>query len=270
VPTSNVRRGQLSAKIGALTLVLASAVVTAACGSAPPPPGELGQNQRVLSSCPKNTKLATAIRIDASPSSLGDALEQARLDVVSDAARRTAICGGHLRVDVFSGSSTATATLYDGELALAGATDNARLRRAPDLVKDITTKVSDAYGPAAANLASNGSDILGQYRLGAEYLQQLGAGYQLNLVLLTDGFQNVGIDLTSAPLTRPQADALVAGVGVPSLPMANVTVAGLGKVGGEPPSTAIVNGLVNFYDAVCAKTAAAQCLSVTDYTIQDR
>jgi hypothetical protein len=52
---------------------------------------------------------------------------------------------------------------------------------------------------------------------------------------------------------------------VPDLSGASVTVAGLGRVAGRPPASAVVEGLVAFYGALCVRTKAATCTSVTDY-----
>ena len=266
VNMSTVRRGRGRPRAGGLLLSLALALTLAACGVSAAPAGELGQAQQVLAACPKDTRLASKVDIDVSGSTRTATLEPERSNAVADMAARTAICGGHLRVTAFSASSSATVVLYDGELSLPGATDNARLRRVPDLVKAVMATVGGGYGAKIGQLSPGGSDILAQYRLAAEYLQQLGAGYQLHLVLLTDGFQTAGLSLGGAPLTTGAATAMVANIDVPALPGASITVAGIGKVVGQPPSSDVVDGVVAFYDAVCKKTQAASCLSVTDYT----
>jgi hypothetical protein len=241
-----------------------------ACGINGTPQGALGQAQQILASCPKGTKLASKVDIDVSGSSRTATLQPERSNAIGDMAGRTAICGGHLRVTAFSASSAATVVLYDGELSLPGATDNARLRRVPDLVTTVMATVTGAYGAKIGQLSPGGSDIVAQYRLAAEYLQQLGADYQLHLVLLTDGFQTAGISLGSAPLTKDAATTMAANNDLPKLPGASITVAGIGKVTGQPPSSTVVDGVIAFYDAVCKKAKAASCLSVTDYTSSGR
>jgi hypothetical protein len=182
--------------------------------------------------------------------------------------RRTAICGGHLRVTAFAGTSAVTRPMYDGELQLAGATDIARLRKVPALVEDVMSTVSKGYQAAlAAPPAGDGSDITGQYRLAGEYAAQLGSGYKLDYTLLTDGFQNTGVSAITHALSASEAKALADKVDVPTLKGATVTVAGLGRVTGTPPQSDMVEGLVRFYDAVCARTGAAKCTSVTDFTV---
>jgi hypothetical protein len=180
--------------------------------------------------------------------------------------RRTAICGGHLVVRAFSASSGATVTIYDGELTLSGATDNARLRRVDALVEKVMAEITAKYGDAIAALPDGGSDITSVYRLAGEYTAQLGDGYQLHLYVLTDGLNNIGTDLTSQVLTPAQATDLASTVSVPALPGSSITVAGLGRINGDPAPSALVEGLVAFYDALCVKTGAKTCVSVTDYT----
>lgn len=266
VNTSTVRRRRQSTRTIGVLLAVVLVLAMSACGINGTPQGALGQAQQILASCPKGTKLASEVDTDVSGSSRTATLQPERLNAISDMARQTAICGGHLQVTAFSVSSAATVVLFDGELNLPGATDNARLRRVPDLVTTIMATVTQAYGTKIQQLSPGGSDIVGQYRLAAEYWNQLGAGYKLNLLLLTDGLQNAGFSLGDAPLTTAAATALAANIDVPKLPGASITVAGIGSVMGQPPSSTVVDGVVAFYDALCKKTEAASCLSVTDYT----
>ena len=265
--TSTVRRRrrQSTRTIGVL-LAVVLVLYMSACGINGTPQGALGQAQQILAACPKGTKVASKVDIDVSGTSRTATLQPERSNAIGDIARRTAICGGHLQVTVFSATSAATVILFDGELNLPGATDNARLRRVPDLITTIMATVTQAYGTKIQQLSPGGSDIVGQYRLAAEYWNQLGAGYKLNLLLLTDGLQNAGFSLGNAPLTTAAATALAANIDVPKLPGASITVAGIGSVTGQPPSSTVVDGVVAFYDALCKKTEAASCLSVTDYT----
>lgn len=189
---------------------------------------------------------------------------------IESVVRRTAICSGHLRVIVFSSSSSATTNLFDGPLRLHGATDNARLKRAPGVVDEVMGQIRQAYGPAISSLPQGGSDITAQYRLAGEWVQQLGGSFRLHLYLLTDGFQNIGVDLGARALSKDEAAALAHQVAVPLLPGASVVVAGLGRVAGDPPPSQIVEGLVAYYDALCQKTTASKCVSVTDYTTEGR
>lgn len=242
--------------------------LTACSGLATPPAtGELSQDQATLATC-AGVHPAAMVTIDVSGTGRDEGVANQHLGAVRAVVRRTAICGGHLRVTAFAGTSAVTQPLYDGELQLAGATDIARLRKVPALVDDVMTTVAKGYQASlAAPPAGDGSDITGQYRLAGEYAAQLGSGYTLDYTLLTDGFQNTGVSAVSHPLSASEAKALAETVNVPSLKGATITVAGLGKVAGAPPPSDMVEGLVRFYDAVCARTEAATCTSVTDFTV---
>lgn len=272
VNQTTVRRRTQCRRLPAVLLGSLALLGLGACGAGTSPPGELGQSHQILASCPAGKKLASDVEIDASGSGRTAELPSERAAVVSDVARRTAICGGHLRVSIFSASSAATVPLYDGELSLSGATDNARLRRVPELVNHVMTTTTQAYATKVNDLTPDGSDIVAEYRLSSEYVQQLGGGYILRLVLLTDGFQaSSTFGIGDQPLSADQAAALAQQVTVPTLPKnASVTVAGLGKVVGQPPASDVVDGLVAFYDAICRRTGAGTCLSVTDYTSSGR
>lgn len=223
-------------------------------------------DQTILAACTPHKQVAADVEDDGSSSDSGDAIVKERLTITADVVRRVAICGGHLLVRAFASSSGATVTIYDGNLSLPGATDIARLRRVDPLVNKVMASIKAKYNSAIAALPDGGSDITSVYRLAGEYAAQLGAGYQLHLYVLTDGFNNIGTDLTSRVLTPKQATELASTVNVPALPGASITVAGLGHIAGDPAPSAMVDGLVAFYNALCVKTGAKTCVSVTDYT----
>lgn len=262
--------GSMSFKFLLTTSALVAMTATA-CGSGVTARGELGKDQQILASCDKSAPPAALVEIDGTGSSASDQIAAERMTAVTSIARQTAICSGQLRVIVFSSSSAGTTTLFDGPLHLDGATANARLKRVPRMVKDVMTRIRKAYGPAVAGLDVHGSDITAQYRLAGEWIGQVGGKARLHLYLLTDGFQTVGIThLGTRPLTKRQAATLAGQVDMPKLPGASVVVAGLGDVAGRPPRSTVVEGLIAYYDALCHKTAATSCVSVTDYTPEGR
>lgn len=249
--------------------VLLTLVLLVACGPKRET-GQLAQDNQTLKTCPKNIKYATKLDLDVSGSGRTPDLDAARLDIIKQNARLTAICGGHLLVTVFSATSAATVALYDDELTLPGATDNARLQRVSKLVDDISKKVTEAYPPAIKKVSPDQSDITAQFRLAAEYRTQLGSAYRLRLVILTDGLQTVGKGVTK-PIPMGEARKIGAGVLVPRLPDASVTMAGIGKVSaGSAPSSALTNALIGFWNGVCHKTGGASCTIVTDYATAGR
>jgi len=264
-PASSPRCFRL-AVVGALTI----ATTMTACAVGSSSHSQLAQDKRILASCDASAPPASDIQIDGTGSSASKAIAEERMAAVEQFVRTTAICSGRLRVSVFSASSAATVTFFDGPLPLQGATDNARLKRVPRVVDEAMTEIRDAYGPAVAGLKGKGSDITAQYRLAGEWSDQVGEGFRLNLVLLTDGFQNVGVDLAKRAISKREATTLANKTTVPTLSGASVTVAGLGRVAGTPPRSDVVQGLVAYYDALCKKTGAAKCVSVTDYASAGR
>lgn len=245
--------------LGVMLVVLATA-----CGVGSPH-GELGENQQILASCDTSAPPAALIAVDGTGSSASEQVAAERMSAIESIVRRTAVCSGQLRVLVFSSSSASTVPLFDGSLHPAGATDNARLKRLPKLVEGVMTQIRTAYGPAVARLDQGGSDITAQYRLASEWIGQVGSQSRLHLYMLTDGFQNISVNLGARPLSKAEAATLANRVSVPKLPGASVVVAGLGKVAGAPPRSDVVEGLVAYYDALCRRSGAATCVSVTDY-----
>jgi hypothetical protein len=248
-----------------LVAALATVILGTGCSSNPSLAGALAQDKQTLATCDPAHAPASWVAIDGTGSSASDQIAAERMTAVESIVRKTAICSGQLRVLAFSASSAATATLFEGQLHLDGATANSRLKRVPGVVDNVMTKIRSAYGPSVAGLDGSGSDITAQYRLAGEWINQLGGRARLHLYLLTDGFQNIGVDLDARALSKVEATALANQVNVPKLPGASVVVAGLGKVASAPPRSDVVEGLVAYYDALCKKTDAAQCVSVTDF-----
>lgn len=264
-PTPSPRRFRLTA-VAALTV----ATTMTACTIGSSPHGELAENKRILTSCDASAPPAADIQLDGSGSSSSKAITEERMAAIEQIVRATAICSGRIRVSVFGASSAGTATLFDGSLHLDGATANARLRRVPRVVDGAMNQIREAYAPAVAGLKGRGSDVTSVYRLAGEWSNQLGGDFRLRLYVFTDGFQNVGVDLGKRAISKQEAVELANKTDVPKLPGASVTVAGLGRVAGSPPRSDVVEGLVAYYDALCKKTGAAKCVSVTDYTPEGR
>ena len=253
-----------------LAMLVALTVLLSGCGTGSAGTNALTENQQILAACDHAHTPASWIGIDGTGSSASENIVKERLKAIESIVRETAVCSGYLKVIVFSSSSTSTSTLFDGSLKQAGATDNARLQRVPKAIDATMAAIRKAYGPAVAGLDQRSSDITGQYRLAGEWLHQLGDTVALHLTLLTDGFQNEGVDLGAQALDPQQAKALAVQVPVPRLSGASVVVAGLGWVAGPPPSSQVVEGLVAYYDALCHRMAAKTCLSVSDYQAAGR
>lgn len=251
-------------QLGVMAVVMLAGT---ACGSVPSAPGALAELKQIFAACDPAAPPASFIQLDGTDSNNSAAIAEERMAAIESIIRRTAVCSGHLKVLVFSVSSAATAVLFDGPLHLDGATDNARLKRVPALVSDVMDEIKKEYEPARAALPLGGSDVTAMYRLASEWIDQLGDPFRLRLYLFTDGVQNVGVDLGSQILTDQAATALADTFDVPQLPGASVVVAGLGRVAGPPLPSALAEGLVSFYNALCKRADAADCLSVTDYSV---
>lgn len=250
-----------------MLVALITVVLLASCGAASSRAITLAENQQILATCDPAAPPASFIQLDGTDLSNSAAIVEERMAAIEAIVRRTAVCSGHLKVLVFSVSSAATAVLFDGALHLDGATDNARLKRVPALVGEVMGEIEKGYEPAIAALPLGGSDVTAMYRLASEWIGQVGDSFRLCLYLFTDGVQNVGVDLGSRVLTDPEATALADTFDVPQLPGASVVVAGLGRVAGPPLPSALAEGLVSFYNALCKRADAADCLSVTDYSV---
>jgi hypothetical protein len=220
--------------------------------------------QWVAATCPPNRQVASFVGNDGSGSSSSPAISKQRLAVIAKVVEKTVVCGGELRVVGFSNSSGSNVSIFDGQFPLPGATETARVRVAAPVIARSMKAISKAYGPAMASLPQTGSDIVAEYRLAAEFEEALGSShYELNLVLQTDGLQNVGFNLEGSAISPAGAIALAKTIPMPNLSGASITVTGLGNLSGSPAPSTQVAGLVSFYAALCHQAHAAQCLSVT-------
>ncbi len=249
-----------------VAIVIAGLFGITGCSSTPEPVN-LASGKQIAAACPNGHQIAGRAAIDVSTHMRAIAADIGRLDPVRQLVRRVIICGGHLRVDAFSGSSADTAGVYDGDLQLPGSTENARLRREPAMTDQVMAQIAKNLPTAAAKLPLTGSDILAQFGMSAEYQDQLdpgGSHFALDLVITTDGVQSEGISLSDPALTVDQALVLAGHVRMPNLAGANVQVTSVGKTADPAPLTSYVDALKAFFGKVCTTTGAAHCTVVTD------
>lgn len=256
-----------SKKIAALSAAVPIVLVVTGCSLGGSAGGPLAKAQQVTRTCPNGKGLGSFIGLDVSGSSRTDQIPSGKLTAIDQVATQTAICGGHLQVSLFSATAAKTAQIYDGALTLTGATQNARLIQAPKVVAAVMKRITSNYTASLPAITPSASDIVAEYSLAGEYAAQLGDRSVLNMLLLTDGGQNAGFQLRITKNTSPaQAAAEAAHAPVPQLPGASITVAGLGtQAAGAQPGSGYVANLVAFYTALCRKTHAAHCQSVTDF-----
>lgn len=243
-----VRRSALGA-----ALALISTLLLASCTSGH---GTAGADAQIAASCPAKPIASTAAT-DVSGSFQSEALKTATLGAIATEVRRTAICGGHLRVFAFASSTGATAMLYDADLLVDAPTENGRLRKAGKLAAQVMATITEQYELALTGVIGSGSDPLGMLML-FEQINALYPDHELSNLLVTDGVITVGIDPTAVPDIEA-ARALADQQTVPSLAGAEVSIVGVGKQGtGELPSSVIAN-LTAFWEQVCQNTSAATC-----------
>lgn len=243
---------------------IAASILTIGCS--PSLTGDLGQLQAMAGNCPPNANMGTYVALDGSDTARSSDISASQLAVTKTMAQQTAVCGGHLRVTVFSSSAAASMTLYDGDLTPAGATEPARLRRVPDMVNDTMKTIESQLSAATNKLPGDGTDIIAQLANVGEYGQQLGTGYVPFAVIVTDGVATAGT-ITNAPsFDAVTAKDLGERVPVPDLTGATVTFTGIGHLAGPPPPSDYVANLKTFFITVCNRTRATSCTVVTDFT----
>jgi hypothetical protein len=233
----------------------------AGCGSAGAA-GDLAELVRLAETCP-DAELAAYVGVDFSDTARAETLTRDRQAAVEGEAERVAVCGGTFKVVAFSSSTAATVTLFDGRLEPEGATQNAQLRRVDRTLEPVKQQILAEWDKAETTLPGDGSDVVGQFTLAAEFFaQRPDAAHRA--VFLTDGVQTTGaVVLNTADFTPAVATDLASKLTLPDLTGADVTVAGLGRVAGEPPPSEFVDALNRFFTDACNNTHAT-CQVVTD------
>jgi len=211
--------------------------------------------------CP-DAPLKSAVLPDVTSSSftgqIGDEYESA----IARVASRTAACSGDLWVATFGDSSGQTVTLLEQSFQVEAPTENAQRRKREKLAEEATAAVRDRFAEAAANTSASATDILGLLRLAAENkAQHPDAAHEL--LVLTDGFTNVGVDPAAAASTEA-AIALADQVAVPDLSGMKLTFAGIGRTTSTVPSS-VIEKVTAFWERVCERTNADSCTVVTKW-----
>lgn len=252
-------------------------VIVAAVSSCAAAPGELGDLQRVAQSCPKNHVVAEFVADDFSGSGRNSELFETRIGVIDDLLRRAVVCEGTLRVVAFSSSTSASEQIFDGSFKLDGATQIAKLRKAPKVIDSTLSHIKARLKEALKTVPNSGSDPIGIADLASEYIQQLNAkghsqAYRLDANILTDGVQNAGrISFSRQTFTVEAATRFAAQVSASPLPKdSTLTYSGIGKAAGKPLPSDFVRALKTFYTAFCIRTGAGHCSVVTDYTAEEQ
>lgn len=252
--TFSVSRRGLAAGI---TLALGAGILAGCTVTAP---GDLGRLQSLLASCPDDKKINDYEFLDGSGTTQSREIAREYLAYVETRVERVAVCGGHIKVAAF-GTNSITAPIYEGDLAVEGATDLARLRRVSGLVEEVMAEVTKHYQPAVALLPKGGTDVTGLLRL-LEEAEALRPDMELEASIMTDGLNNQGIVIDRV-LSPEEATALADSAPVPHL-SGSVAIVGIGRVAGDPLSSDFIAGMKVFYTRLLERTGASSVLVLTD------
>ncbi|MFN2588568.1 MAG: hypothetical protein ABR613_10700 [Actinomycetota bacterium] len=203
-------------------------------------------------------KPITHVRIDHSRTQDDPALRTQKVELVRSIAERVSQECGSLRVDVFGATATDGVTIFpEKNLTPEGNNDSTR-----DEVRDqVVAPVVDAIEAALEGEPSLGSAPLGALAQGQRTLAlRADEERPRELVLVTDGYESelfVLKDLLRAG--EDAADILSLAGEIEETPDLSITVVGVGFVAGEPRSTQLLEGLLDFWTAACSATQAEPC-----------
>lgn len=246
-------------------LIATTLIVLGSACSTSVPSGGLADLETIAKHCAGAQRMSL-IASDESDTSRGATSQPGRLQVIRNEVARTAVCGGHVRVTMFSGSVVGQ-VVFDGDLTTAGATETSRLRKVPKLVDQTMATIGRGLPAARASLPGDGTDITGQYEVAAEYFAQQGAAGKAmrTFTMLTDGISTIPAEVANPEFTVARARELAESETPATIPGVAVRMIGVGRTAiGEQPPSSYVDAVKAFQSAVCAKTEAASCLIVTD------
>jgi hypothetical protein len=196
------------------------------------------------------------VMVDGSATQNDPELIAEQVDVVTSVAQQTSDECGRLRVERFRGSASDVDTVLDRDVTPEGATDSNRDRNRDELLAEVRQEVEQGL---AASAAQGGSDPVGAMGRGARLLGQEEREHR-QLIMVTDGIQSSEPNLATEELTVASASSFVDQAGtLPDLTGIDLVVTGVGRVTGPQPPSSYINGLVAFYEEVCARSGAASC-----------
>lgn len=212
-------------------------------------------------SCP-DAPLKSIVLVDVTGSSFASSSSGDYETAISKLAHRTADCGGDLWVATFGESSGQTVTLLEKSFQVEAPTENAKRRKREKLAEQSVSTVRDKLSEAAARTPASATDVLGLLRLVEEAkAQHPDAAHEV--LILTDGFTNVGVD-PAAAASSEAAVALADQVVVPDLSGVKLTFAGIGRTNTSVPSS-VIEQVTAFWKRVCERTQADSCTVATQW-----
>jgi len=216
--------------------------------------------------CPVGRPLVTLDELDLSGASRSRPLLTQRLNVIQSDAERAAYCQGRFSAIAFSSSTAANAVVYDAVLSPSGATQIARNRVIPGLVKSVMDSVRSNVQAAMTNLPSNATDLTAAFVLGTDQIALHGRGAAVRITILTNGITTTGPAQINTPgLTIAQAVAAADEAPPANLTGADVLIEGIGTVAGsvQPPSDYVAS-VRAYARELCRRSHAASCQETTE------
>ncbi len=210
--------------------------------------------------CPSQP-LSSSVYLDGTGSAQSEKNTAAQVTAIGEVVARTAECEGHLIISMFGSSSGQTVTLYSGSLSVEAPTERGKSRKARELAEAVASEIASSYETARSSFTSAGTDIVGLLRLIEEQAKQA-PGSQVEVLILTDGLTNIGVDPTQSS-SSAEVLALADRIDLPDLSSTSLTFAGIGQTSTEIPSQ-VIERVAVFWERVCERTGAAPCVVVTD------
>ena len=208
--------------------------------------------------CPAQRLIQLSL-LDVSADGRDETLLGERLDAIQVDAERVADCEGDLTVVAWSESSSTSAVLYKGSINTTGASEIGRDRRLPEVVSgvmnDIRGKLNDLFAKAPAS----GHDLVAAFSIINDFARSHSlATNTLSVHVFADGISTVGSGSINLPfLTSDQVATIVSQQQLPDLSDIEVSLYGIGRVGGaDQPPQQVVAVATDYAQQLCNSTGA--------------
>lgn len=226
-----------------------------------------GTGQELIGRCGGDARFQV-VELDDSPTQATSELVAAKVEIVRALATKTSEECGRLRVERFRGSRTDSDVIVDRNMTPGGKSPDIRRRNRGQVVEEVVQTVASALKPGV----DGGSAPLAALAHGRDMLRQKGGAKNLHLFVATDGIETEAVNLATSKLSVDSAQQFIqdAGPAIPELKGITVVVAGIGRVNGRQPPTSYTNGLLAFWNQVCARATAAVCTVLDQLAIPTR
>ena len=214
--------------------------------------------------CPTSPLVQLSV-IDVSESGRDEKLIGERLDAVQAIAEFVTDCEGTFIVRAGSSSVANSELLFSGRLGTKGSTEIGRDRKIPAAVEEVMTEIRATLNAALAATTPQGNDLTALLAMVSDFASQFdGEDADLRATLYTDAISTTGLASINQPnLDRTTIQQIVADQRLPRLDNVNVSIRGVGRVGGslQPPQDYV--DLVNDYARSMCNATGASCTVLT-------